>query len=116
MMPGETALTRMPREAYSTASDRVAEARPPLVSAARTEGVLEFAYSAIVAEMLTDVEMLQAVLGLGAPVPVGGHLHLAQAVELLPHPRGCQPDGKVENLRLRVLRRRHDVLLTGGQG
>ena len=43
MMPGETALTRMPREAYSTASDRVAEARPPLVSAVRTEGALEFA-------------------------------------------------------------------------
>ena len=43
MMPGETALTRMPREAYSTASDLVAEARPPLVSEVRTEGTLEFA-------------------------------------------------------------------------
>ena len=30
-MPGETGLTRMPREAYSMASDRVAAARPPLV-------------------------------------------------------------------------------------
>src|SRR6516165_8607169 len=36
--PGETALTRMPSEAYSTASDRVAAARPPLVSAASTAG------------------------------------------------------------------------------
>ena len=36
-------VDRMPREAHSTASDRVAEARPPLVSAARTEGELEFA-------------------------------------------------------------------------
>jgi len=43
MMPGETALTRMPREAYSTASDQVAAARPPLVSAASTDGALEFA-------------------------------------------------------------------------
>ena len=53
MIPGETALTRMPREAYSTASDRVAAASPPLVSAASTEGALEFATSARVAEMLT---------------------------------------------------------------
>jgi hypothetical protein len=53
MMPGETALTRMPREAYSTASDLVAAARPPLVSAVSTEGACEFAASAILAEMLT---------------------------------------------------------------
>jgi hypothetical protein len=53
MIPGETALTRIPREAYSTASDRVAAASPPLVSAARTEGACEFATSARVAEMLT---------------------------------------------------------------
>jgi hypothetical protein len=39
MTRGETAVTRMPREAYSTASDLVAAARPPLVSAARTAGV-----------------------------------------------------------------------------
>ena len=50
---GETALTRMPQEAYSMASDRVAAARPPLVSAARTAGVPEFAESATVAETLT---------------------------------------------------------------
>ena len=43
MMPGETALTRMPREAYSMASDLVAEARPPLVSDVRTDGALELA-------------------------------------------------------------------------
>ena len=53
MIPGETALTRMPREAYSTANDRVAAASPPLVSAASTEGACEFATSARVAEMLT---------------------------------------------------------------
>ncbi len=53
MMPGETALTRMPREAYSTASDRVAAARPPLVIAASTAGSPEFATSARVAVMLT---------------------------------------------------------------
>ena len=57
MMPGETALTRMPREAYSTASDLAAAASPPLVSAASTEGACEFATSARVAEMLTSVSM-----------------------------------------------------------
>jgi hypothetical protein len=46
MTPGETALTRMPREAYSMARERVAEARPPLVSAVSAEGTPEFAYSA----------------------------------------------------------------------
>ena len=53
MTPGETALTRMPREAYSMASDLVAAARPPLVSAVRAAGTLEFAYSAMVAVRLT---------------------------------------------------------------
>ena len=53
MMPGEMALTRMPREAYSTAIDLVAAARPPLVSAGSTAGVPEFATSARVAETLT---------------------------------------------------------------
>ena len=33
----------MPREAYSMASDLVAEARPPLVSEVKTEGALELA-------------------------------------------------------------------------
>ena len=42
MMPGETALIRMPREAYSTASDFVAEASPPLVSEVKTDGELGF--------------------------------------------------------------------------
>jgi hypothetical protein len=42
MIPGETASGRMPRDAYSMASDLVA-ARPPLVSDVRTDGVLEFA-------------------------------------------------------------------------
>ncbi len=40
MMPGETALARMPRFAYSMASERVAAARPPLVSEANTDGTL----------------------------------------------------------------------------
>jgi hypothetical protein len=53
MMPGEAALTRMPREACSMASDLVAVARPPLVSAAGTDGALEFASSAWVALTLT---------------------------------------------------------------
>ena len=39
-MPGETALTRMPREAYSIANDLVAAATPPLVSAVSTDGAL----------------------------------------------------------------------------
>ena len=38
MMPGETAFTRMPRLAYSMASDLVAACRPPLVSEASTDG------------------------------------------------------------------------------
>ena len=38
MTPGETAFTRMPRLAYSIASDLVAAFRPPLVSDASTEG------------------------------------------------------------------------------
>jgi hypothetical protein len=49
----DAALTKMPREAYPTASDLVAEARPPLVSAASTRGVPKFATSAMVAETLT---------------------------------------------------------------
>ena len=38
MMPGDTAFTRMPRLAYSIASDLVAAFRPPLVSEASTDG------------------------------------------------------------------------------
>jgi len=53
MMPGETALTRMPRAAYSTASDLVTAARPPLVSAVSAAGELELARSARVAVMFT---------------------------------------------------------------
>ena len=43
MTPGETAFTRMPRDAYSTASARVAAAKPPFVSDVRTEGSFESA-------------------------------------------------------------------------
>ena len=46
-------MTRMPRDAYSMASDRVAAARPPLVRAARTDGLPDSAWSAMVALMLT---------------------------------------------------------------
>src|ERR1700740_40562 len=38
MMPAATAFTRMPREAYSMASDLVAAFSPPLVSEASTAG------------------------------------------------------------------------------
>ena len=38
MVPGETALTRIPLRAYSIASDLVAAATPPLVNAARAAG------------------------------------------------------------------------------
>jgi hypothetical protein len=38
--------------------------------------------------VLADAEVLQAALRLRAPVPVRGHLDLAQAVELPPHPGG----------------------------
>ena len=38
MMPGATALTRMPAFAYSIASDLVTALSPPLVSDASTEG------------------------------------------------------------------------------
>lgn len=43
MMPGATAFTRMPRLAYSIASDLVAALRPPLVSDASTEGTPDIA-------------------------------------------------------------------------
>jgi len=43
--PGETALTRMPRFAYSMARDRVAAAMPPLVKDVSTDGTLELAWS-----------------------------------------------------------------------
>ena len=38
--PGATALTRIPREAYSIASERVTAANPPLVRATRADGRL----------------------------------------------------------------------------
>ena len=38
MTPGATALTRMPRSAYSIASDRVTASSPPLVSDASADG------------------------------------------------------------------------------
>lgn len=41
--PSATALARMPRSAYSMASDLTAALRPPLVDDANTEGTLELA-------------------------------------------------------------------------
>ena len=46
MMPGETALTRMPRSAYSMASERVAAARPPWASALATTAQSRLRYPA----------------------------------------------------------------------
>jgi hypothetical protein len=43
--------------------------------------------------VVTDVEVLQAALGLRAPVPAGEHLHIAEAVELPPRSGRIQPDG-----------------------
>jgi len=44
--------------------------------------------------------MHRATLGLRAPVPVGGHLDVAEAVEFLPHPGRVQPGRDVQDLRL----------------
>ena len=55
MMPGDTALTRMPFLAYSIASDLVAAFRPPLVSEASTDGTLLLAWSTRLVVMLHDV-------------------------------------------------------------
>jgi hypothetical protein len=56
---------------------------------------------------MADVEVLQASLGLRAPVPVRGHLDVAEAVEFPPRPGGVQPDRKVEDLRCFAVRIRH---------
>ena len=45
MIPGDTAFTRAPVPAYSTASERVAASRPPFVSEARTDGTALSAWS-----------------------------------------------------------------------
>jgi hypothetical protein len=51
--PGATALTRMPRDAYSIASERVTAASPPLVRAVRAAGDPLLAWSARLVVMLT---------------------------------------------------------------
>src|SRR5450432_2871904 len=53
MIPGDTALARMPRVAYSMARDLVADCTPPLVSDASTDGMLELALSTRLDVMLT---------------------------------------------------------------
>ena len=53
MTPSATALTRIPRPAYSTASALVAAFSPPLVSDANADGTAELAWSTRLVEMLT---------------------------------------------------------------
>ena len=53
MMPGATAFTRMPRLAYSIASDLVAASRPPLVRDASTDGTPLMAWSTRLVVMFT---------------------------------------------------------------
>ena len=53
MIPGATALTRTPCEAYSIASERVMAAKPPLVSATSADGRLLLARSTMLVVMLT---------------------------------------------------------------
>jgi len=53
MIPGATALTRMPRDANSTASDLVTAAKPPFVNAASAVGSEASTWSAMLALMLT---------------------------------------------------------------
>ena len=55
-------MTRTPKEAYSTASDRVAAARPPSVSAVSTPGVPEPADPATAAETLTTCPPYRVVI------------------------------------------------------
>src|SRR6266571_3050613 len=62
-------------------------------------GVIDLLGHAVVA----DVEVLEAALGLGAPVPIGRNLNVAEAVELPPHPGGIEADGQVEYLRCFVV-------------
>ena len=53
MTPRATAFTRMPRDAYSIASERVTAASPPLVSDVSAEGRLLLACSTRLVVMLT---------------------------------------------------------------
>ena len=53
MMPSATALARMPRPAYSMASDLVTALSPPLVRDASADGTAELAWSTRLVEMLT---------------------------------------------------------------
>src|SRR5215831_4641072 len=55
MTPGETAFTRIPRLAYSMASDLVAAFRPPFVSAASTAGTPAMAWSTRLVVICTDM-------------------------------------------------------------
>ena len=53
MIPGATVFTRMPRAAYSVASERVTALRPPLVSEASADGTLVLAWSTRLVDTLT---------------------------------------------------------------
>jgi hypothetical protein len=53
MTPGDTALTRTPRDAYSMANERVTAASPPFVSDARADGLVLSGWSTRLVVMLT---------------------------------------------------------------
>ena len=53
MTPSETAFARMPRDAYSIASDFVAATRPPLLRVASSAGESACACSTMLVEMFT---------------------------------------------------------------
>jgi hypothetical protein len=53
IVPGATPLTRIPRFAYSIASDLVAALRPPFVSEASSAGTPEIAWSTMLVVICT---------------------------------------------------------------
>ncbi len=53
MIPGATAFTRTPRDAYSIASERVTASGPPFVRATSAEGLSLTAWSTMLVIMLT---------------------------------------------------------------
>jgi len=53
MTPSATALDRIPRDAYSTASALVTALSPPFVGEANAEGTWELAWSTKLVEMFT---------------------------------------------------------------
>jgi hypothetical protein len=124
MMPGETALTRMPRVAYSIASDLVADCRPPLVSAAQRRrnlgvGVIDQAgghvhnVAAAVDEHLLDGELGNAEEAGQVHSDRGGVVVLRVVSERLGHEDARVVDQGVDPAELRDARRDH--ALGGGR-